>query len=184
MSNMLYACSILYKTRLPLVLAFNKTDMAQQQFALEIVKPFAFVFWFYLLLVNYLCGYFGDEMVPTTALIKDLVIGTDASKMTKLKGIESKNINAWETNKLDLKNPDRMVLPASLGWKERAIEENLRKTLKPFLTETPFSSPSKRINSHRPRKMDIDSDSINSNSKTPEEAVSTMQMDSNGSSNT
>ncbi|KAF3546915.1 hypothetical protein DY000_02009738, partial [Brassica cretica] len=26
MSNMLYACSILYKTRLPLVLAFNKTD--------------------------------------------------------------------------------------------------------------------------------------------------------------
>ncbi|GMP93278.1 hypothetical protein CsSME_00043182 [Camellia sinensis var. sinensis] len=35
MSNMLYACSILYKTRLPLVLAFNKTDMAQHQFALE-----------------------------------------------------------------------------------------------------------------------------------------------------
>ncbi|WZZ09325.1 hypothetical protein YC2023_095246 [Brassica napus] len=28
MSNMLYACSILYKTRLPLVLAFNKTDVA------------------------------------------------------------------------------------------------------------------------------------------------------------
>ncbi|KNA21170.1 hypothetical protein SOVF_045580 isoform B [Spinacia oleracea] len=36
MSNMLYACSILYKTRLPLVLAFNKTDIAQHQFALEI----------------------------------------------------------------------------------------------------------------------------------------------------
>ncbi|KAI7995483.1 GPN-loop GTPase QQT2 [Camellia lanceoleosa] len=35
MSNMLYACCILYKTRLPLVLAFNKTDMAQHQFALE-----------------------------------------------------------------------------------------------------------------------------------------------------
>lgn len=35
MSNMLYACSILYKTRLPLVLAFNKIDVAQHQFALE-----------------------------------------------------------------------------------------------------------------------------------------------------
>lgn len=36
MSNMLYACSILYKTQLPLVLAFNKTDVAQHQFALEV----------------------------------------------------------------------------------------------------------------------------------------------------
>ncbi|KNA21169.1 hypothetical protein SOVF_045580 isoform A [Spinacia oleracea] len=40
MSNMLYACSILYKTRLPLVLAFNKTDIAQHQFALEWMKDF------------------------------------------------------------------------------------------------------------------------------------------------
>ncbi|XP_028065412.1 GPN-loop GTPase QQT2-like [Camellia sinensis] len=40
MSNMLYACSILYKTRLPLVLAFNKTDMAQHQFALETLRHF------------------------------------------------------------------------------------------------------------------------------------------------
>ncbi|KAF6172685.1 hypothetical protein GIB67_042008 [Kingdonia uniflora] len=39
MSNMLYACSILYKTRLPLVLAFNKIDVAQHQFALEKSKP-------------------------------------------------------------------------------------------------------------------------------------------------
>ncbi|XP_057767337.1 GPN-loop GTPase QQT2-like isoform X2 [Salvia miltiorrhiza] len=38
MSNMLYACSILYKTRLPLVLAFNKTDVAQHEFALEWMK--------------------------------------------------------------------------------------------------------------------------------------------------
>ena len=27
MANMLYACSILYKTRLPLVVVFNKTDV-------------------------------------------------------------------------------------------------------------------------------------------------------------
>ncbi|KAM7484954.1 hypothetical protein LguiA_000963 [Lonicera macranthoides] len=40
MSNMLYACSILYKTRLPLVIAFNKTDVAHHQFALEWMKDF------------------------------------------------------------------------------------------------------------------------------------------------
>ena len=36
MSNMLYACSILYKTRLPLLLVFNKIDVAQHQFAVEV----------------------------------------------------------------------------------------------------------------------------------------------------
>ncbi|KAI9081192.1 hypothetical protein K1719_036951 [Acacia pycnantha] len=40
MSNMLYACSILYKTRLPLILAFNKIDVAQHQFALEWIEDF------------------------------------------------------------------------------------------------------------------------------------------------
>nr|VDD04378.1 unnamed protein product [Brassica rapa] len=42
MSNMLYACSILYKTRLPLVLAFNKTDVADHKFALEWMEDFEF----------------------------------------------------------------------------------------------------------------------------------------------
>ncbi|OIW00157.1 hypothetical protein TanjilG_29147 [Lupinus angustifolius] len=40
MSNMLYACSILYKTRLPLILAFNKVDVAQHEFALEWMEDF------------------------------------------------------------------------------------------------------------------------------------------------
>ncbi|XP_020600342.1 LOW QUALITY PROTEIN: GPN-loop GTPase 1 [Phalaenopsis equestris] len=40
MSNMLYACSILYKTRLPLVLAFNKVDVAKHEFALEWMQDF------------------------------------------------------------------------------------------------------------------------------------------------
>lgn len=40
MSNMLYACSILYKTRLPLVLVFNKIDVAHHQFALEWMEDF------------------------------------------------------------------------------------------------------------------------------------------------
>eukprot|EP00271_Cylindrocystis_brebissonii_P011633 TRINITY_DN29517_c0_g1_i1.p1 TRINITY_DN29517_c0_g1~~TRINITY_DN29517_c0_g1_i1.p1 ORF type:complete len:356 (+),score=108.87 TRINITY_DN29517_c0_g1_i1:232-1299(+) len=40
MSNMLYACSILYKTRLPLLLAFNKTDVARHDFALEWMRDF------------------------------------------------------------------------------------------------------------------------------------------------
>ncbi|BFI32098.1 GPN-loop GTPase [Marchantia polymorpha subsp. ruderalis] len=40
MSNMLYACGILYKTRLPLMLAFNKTDITQHQFAVEWMEDF------------------------------------------------------------------------------------------------------------------------------------------------
>ncbi len=33
MSNMLYACSILYKTKLPMILVFNKTDVQDADFA-------------------------------------------------------------------------------------------------------------------------------------------------------
>ncbi|KAL8286776.1 hypothetical protein RQP46_004304 [Phenoliferia psychrophenolica] len=40
MSNMLYACSILYKTRLPFILVFNKTDVQPHEFALEWMRDF------------------------------------------------------------------------------------------------------------------------------------------------
>jgi GTPase SAR1 family protein len=35
MSNMLYACSMMYRTRLPLVVVFNKTDVVPHEFAKE-----------------------------------------------------------------------------------------------------------------------------------------------------
>jgi len=35
MSNMLYACSLLYKTKLPLIVVFNKIDVARHDFAIE-----------------------------------------------------------------------------------------------------------------------------------------------------
>jgi GTPase SAR1 family protein len=41
MSNMLYACSILYKTRLPFVAAFNKADIAPPAFAAEWMDDYA-----------------------------------------------------------------------------------------------------------------------------------------------
>ncbi len=40
MSNMLYACSILYKTRLPFVLCFNKCDAASAAVPLEWMKDY------------------------------------------------------------------------------------------------------------------------------------------------
>lgn len=40
MSNMLYACSILYKTRLPMILVFNKTDVQSADFAKEWMTDF------------------------------------------------------------------------------------------------------------------------------------------------
>jgi len=40
MSNMLYACSILYKTKLPFILVFNKTDVTSHDFAIEWMQDF------------------------------------------------------------------------------------------------------------------------------------------------
>ncbi|KIW52339.1 hypothetical protein PV05_07981 [Exophiala xenobiotica] len=40
MSNMLYACSILYKTKLPMILVFNKTDVQDAEFAREWMTDF------------------------------------------------------------------------------------------------------------------------------------------------
>ena len=40
MSNMLYACSILYKTKLPMILVFNKTDVKDAGFAKEWMTDF------------------------------------------------------------------------------------------------------------------------------------------------
>lgn len=40
MSNMLYACSILYKTKLPMILVFNKTDVKDAEFAKEWMSDF------------------------------------------------------------------------------------------------------------------------------------------------
>lgn len=40
MSNMLYACSILYKTKLPMIIVFNKTDIKDASFAKEWMQDF------------------------------------------------------------------------------------------------------------------------------------------------
>lgn len=40
MSNMLYACSMLYRTRLPLVVVFNKIDVVPHEFLLEWMQDY------------------------------------------------------------------------------------------------------------------------------------------------
>ncbi|XP_061611575.1 GPN-loop GTPase 1 isoform X2 [Phyllopteryx taeniolatus] len=40
MSNMLYACSILYKTKLPFIVVMNKTDIIEESFAVEWMNDF------------------------------------------------------------------------------------------------------------------------------------------------
>ena len=40
MSNMLYACSILYKTRLPFIVAMNKVDVVDHAYAVEWMEDF------------------------------------------------------------------------------------------------------------------------------------------------
>lgn len=45
--NMLYASLILYKTRLPLVLVFNKVDMVKREFVLKVLKEYEADFFFH-----------------------------------------------------------------------------------------------------------------------------------------
>ena len=40
MSNMLYACSILYKTKLPFIVVLNKTDVVDARYAVEWMEDF------------------------------------------------------------------------------------------------------------------------------------------------
>ena len=40
MSNMLYACSILYKTKLPFIIAMNKIDVVDNKFAQDWMEDF------------------------------------------------------------------------------------------------------------------------------------------------
>jgi len=40
MSNMLYACSIMYKTKLPFIVVFNKTDIETCDFAISWMQDF------------------------------------------------------------------------------------------------------------------------------------------------
>ena len=40
MSNMLYACSMYYRTRLPLVICFNKTDVVSHEFCMEWMRDY------------------------------------------------------------------------------------------------------------------------------------------------
>ena len=40
MSNMLYACSILYKTKLPFIVVMNKIDIIDHSFAVEWMQDF------------------------------------------------------------------------------------------------------------------------------------------------
>ena len=40
MSNMLYACSMMYRTRLPLVVCFNKTDVVSAEFCMEWMRDY------------------------------------------------------------------------------------------------------------------------------------------------
>ena len=40
MSNMLYACSILYKTKLPFIVAMNKVDVVDNKYAVEWMEDF------------------------------------------------------------------------------------------------------------------------------------------------
>ena len=52
MSNMLYACSVLYKSRLPFILVLNKCDVISPDQVLEWITDFEVKIYFYSILVK------------------------------------------------------------------------------------------------------------------------------------
>ena len=80
MSNMLYACSILYKTKLPFIVAMNKTDVVDNKYAVEWMEDFEIfqVTIRTLLFIDLICSfyfYFWDVFIFTTlSLIGSLAI--------------------------------------------------------------------------------------------------------------
>ena len=63
MSNMLYACSILYKTKLPFIVAMNKIDVVDNKYAVEWMEDFE-VFQVKLIYVLPNQGSYNSESVP------------------------------------------------------------------------------------------------------------------------
>ena len=65
MSNMLYACSILYKTKLPFIVAMNKIDVVDHKYAVEWMEDFE-VFQVHMGLNQRYLGPFLKQMLHTT----------------------------------------------------------------------------------------------------------------------
>ena len=82
MSNMLYACSILYKTKLPFIVAMNKTDVVDNKYAVEWMEDFEIfqvtirtLLFIDLIYSFHLKQYFWDVFIFTTlSLIGSLAI--------------------------------------------------------------------------------------------------------------
>ena len=76
MSNMLYACSILYKTKLPFIVAMNKTDVVDNKYAVEWMEDFEIfqvtirsLLFIDLIYSFHLKQYFWDVFIFTTLLL-------------------------------------------------------------------------------------------------------------------
>ena len=80
MSNMLYACSMLYRTRLPLVVCFNKSDVVSHQFCMEWMRDYE-AFQAALDDVSETGGFYGS-LTRSLSLVLDEFYSTFANAMS------------------------------------------------------------------------------------------------------
>lgn len=87
MSNMLYACSILYKTKLPMIIVFNKADSQDSEFAKEWMTDFE-VFQTALKLDDDEngTGYMGSLMSSMSLVLEEFYNALDVVSVSSLTG--------------------------------------------------------------------------------------------------
>lgn len=131
MSNMLYACSILYKTKLPFLVVFNKTDVVGCDFALEWMNDFE-VFQEALSQETSYMGTFMNSMVLLLEEFYSLlqVVGVSAVTGAGMEEFFTKIDEAAERYESDYKPWLMECIKEKNSVKEAEKKESLAKILK------------------------------------------------------
>ena len=69
MSNMLYACSIMYKAKLPFIIVFNKTDIVSHEFAIVSKDCYYYYYYYKIIIITYITF---NYIIPSKLLVVKL----------------------------------------------------------------------------------------------------------------
>ncbi|KAJ3076563.1 hypothetical protein HK102_005392 [Quaeritorhiza haematococci] len=151
MSNMLYACSILYKTKLPFVLVFNKTDVVSHDFAVEWMTDFES----FQAALQEDTSYMGTLVNSMCLVLEEFyktlnVVGVSAMTGAGMKEFFEAVENAVKEYETEYKPEIERLLQEKQDKQNRKRQESLAKLLKDLnLEKSPSGSASGSGSSYR-----------------------------------
>lgn len=125
MSNMLYACSILYKMKLPMIIVFNKTDVKDADFAIEWMRDFEL---FQLALKDDDLGYMGSLVSSMSLMLEEFYSHLDVLAVSAYTGagfdafLDSVDKKVAEYNDFYLAERERILRQKADDEKRRKAE--------------------------------------------------------------